>query len=121
MFPNFWCSLEVAAAEPNLCFVIKGNMYWKRTFLPMVTIVVTSQTYEAVLAIYTTCYCVIRQKRFQSVDSQNERTQNETAVFSYHDAETCNVIRSYEKCKTSEKKRKNLAVLATTPRLNRFF
>jgi len=37
---NFWCSPEVAAAELHLCFVIKGNVWWKRTFLPMVTIVV---------------------------------------------------------------------------------
>ena len=43
MTPNFWCSLEVAAAELNLCFVIKGNPWWKRTFLPMVTIVVLHQ------------------------------------------------------------------------------
>ena len=40
MIPNFWCSLEVAAAELHLCFFIKGNLWWKRTFLPMVTIVV---------------------------------------------------------------------------------
>jgi len=39
MIPNFWCSLEVAAAELHLCFVIKGNVWWKSTFLPMVTIV----------------------------------------------------------------------------------
>jgi len=41
MIPNFWCSLEVAAAELHrYCFVIKGNVWWKRTFLPVVTIVV---------------------------------------------------------------------------------
>ena len=39
MILNFWCSLEVAAAELHLCFVIKGNVWWKRTFL-MVAIVV---------------------------------------------------------------------------------
>jgi len=37
MIPNFWCSLEVVAAELHLCFVITGNVWWKRTF-PMVTI-----------------------------------------------------------------------------------
>ena len=36
MIPNFWCSLEVAAAELHLCFVIKGSLWWKGTFLPMV-------------------------------------------------------------------------------------
>jgi len=40
MIPNFWCSLEVAATELQLCFVIKRNVWWKRTFLPTVTIVV---------------------------------------------------------------------------------
>ena len=40
MIPNFWCSLEVAAAELHVCFVIKGNVWWKSTFLPMVTVVV---------------------------------------------------------------------------------
>ena len=30
----------VAAAELHLCFVIKGNVWWKRTFIPMVTVVV---------------------------------------------------------------------------------
>jgi len=30
--PNFWCSREVAAAQLHLCFVIKGNVWWKRTF-----------------------------------------------------------------------------------------
>jgi len=34
------CSLEVAATELRLFFVIKGDVWWKRTFLPMVTIVV---------------------------------------------------------------------------------
>ena len=40
MIPNFWCSLEVAAAELHICFVIKGNVRWKRTFVRMVAIVV---------------------------------------------------------------------------------
>jgi len=40
MIPNFWCYLEVAATELHLCFVIKGNVWWKRTFFLMVPIVV---------------------------------------------------------------------------------
>ena len=40
MIPNFWCSLEAAAAELHLCFVIKGNEWRKLTFFPMVTILV---------------------------------------------------------------------------------
>jgi len=38
------------------------------------------------------------------------------------DAEICNAIRRFEKRNASEKKmRKDLAVLAKTPQLNRFF
>ena len=37
---QFWCCFEVAATELHLCFVIKGNVWWKRAFLPMATIVV---------------------------------------------------------------------------------
>jgi len=40
MIPNFWCCLEVAEAELHLCFVMNGNVWWKRTFLLMVTMVV---------------------------------------------------------------------------------
>jgi len=40
MISNFWCCLEFAATELHLCCVIKGNVWWKRTFIPMVTIVV---------------------------------------------------------------------------------
>jgi len=40
MISNFWCSLEVVAAELQLCFVVKRNVWWKGTFLPTVTTVV---------------------------------------------------------------------------------
>ena len=40
MIPNFWCCLEVAATELQLCFVIKRNVWWKRAFLATVAIVV---------------------------------------------------------------------------------
>jgi len=39
MIPNFWCCFEATAIELHLCFVIKGNVWWKRTF-PMATIAV---------------------------------------------------------------------------------
>jgi len=39
MISNFCCSLEVAAAELHLYFVVTCNLWWKRTF-PVVTIVV---------------------------------------------------------------------------------
>jgi len=54
------------AAELHLYFVIKGNVWRKRTFFPMFTIVVLCYiiNYEAIQAIYTTCYYVVHQKRF---------------------------------------------------------
>ena len=33
MIPNFWCSLEVAAAELHLCFVIKANVCRNSLFI----------------------------------------------------------------------------------------
>jgi len=47
------CSLEVAAGELQLCFVIKGNMWWKRTFLAMVTIVVLHHEYMKLFKLFT--------------------------------------------------------------------
>jgi len=40
MITNFRCCLEVAGAELHLCFVIMGNVWWKRTLLRMANIVV---------------------------------------------------------------------------------
>jgi len=52
---------------------------------------------------------------------RKSRKRNEIAMFSLTNAEILNAIRSYEKHKASKKKkRKELAVLAKTPRLNRF-
>ena len=65
MTPNFWCSLEVAAAELHLCFVIRGNVWWKRAFLPMVTTVVLDHKHMQLFKhFYTACYCVVHHKRF---------------------------------------------------------
>jgi len=51
--PNFWCSLEVAATELHLCFVTNGNVWWKRTFLPMVTIVVLHHKHMKLFKSFT--------------------------------------------------------------------
>jgi len=40
MIPNCWYSLEVATTELHLCFILKCNVLWKHTFIPMVSIVV---------------------------------------------------------------------------------
>jgi len=53
MIPNFWCRLEVAATEVHLCFVIKGNVWWKPTFLPMVTIAVLHHKHMKLFTPFT--------------------------------------------------------------------
>ena len=64
----------------------------------------------------------LRKKSGNPVVERKSRNRNEIAVFSLSDAEICNAIRSYEKRKASKKKkRKDLTVLAKTPRLDRFF
>jgi len=40
MIPNLWCSLEDAATKLHFFFIIKSSVGWKRTFIPMVIIVV---------------------------------------------------------------------------------
>ena len=66
MTPNLWCSLEVAAAELHLCFIVKINVWWKRTFLPMVTIVVLHHKYMKLFKLQYLHHmiCMVRQKRF---------------------------------------------------------
>ena len=53
MIPNFWCSLEVAATQLHLCFVIQGNVLWKRTFLPTVTIAVLHHKHMKLFTPFT--------------------------------------------------------------------
>jgi len=53
MTPNSLCSLEVAADELHLCFDIKGNVWWKRAFLPMATIVVLHHKYMKLFRLFT--------------------------------------------------------------------
>jgi len=53
MIPKFWCSLEVTAAELHLRFVINCNLWWKRTFLPMVTIIVLHHKHMKLLKPFT--------------------------------------------------------------------
>jgi len=46
-------------------------VWWKRTFLPMVTIVVLHHKYMKLFKLQYLhhMFCMVRQKRFQSVDS----------------------------------------------------
>jgi len=48
-----YCSLEVVAAKLHLCFIIKGNVWWKRTFLAMVTIVVLHHKHMKLVKPFT--------------------------------------------------------------------
>ena len=82
MIPNFWWSLEVAAAELHLCFVIKGYVWWRRTFLPMVTIVVLHHKRMKLFKPFTPHVIAWSIRNgLKSVDSCNERAANEIAVF----------------------------------------
>jgi len=53
MIPKFWCSLEVAATELHLRFVIEGNVWWKPTFLPLVTIAVLHHKHMKLFTPFT--------------------------------------------------------------------
>jgi len=75
MIPNFWYSLEVAATELQLCFVIKGNVWWKRTFLPMVTIVVLHHKRMKLFKPFTPCVIAwsVRKDFNQSIRRTKEQ------------------------------------------------
>jgi len=125
MIPNFWRSLEVSATELHLCFVIKGNMRWKRTFLPMVTIVVLHHKHMKLFKPFTPHVIVwsVRKCFNQSICRTKEQKPRLQCLAS---AIPKPVMPSghqrYEKRKASKKKKRmDLAVLAKTPRLNRFF
>jgi len=64
---------------------------------------------------------VFRQKRFLISRFVKGKSRKRDSVFSWRDAEICNAISSYNGRVFEEKKRKNLAVLAKTSRLKRFF
>jgi len=75
MIPNFWCSLEVAATELQLCFVIKRNVWWKRTFLPTVTIVVLHHKHMKLFKPFTShvIACSVRKCFNQSIRRTKEQ------------------------------------------------
>jgi len=45
--------LAVAQTNRDFCFVIKGNVWWKRTFLPIATIVVLRQKHMKLAKSFT--------------------------------------------------------------------
>jgi len=61
--PNFWCSLEVAAAEMHVCFVIKGYVWWKRTFLPMAAILVLHHKNMKLFTSHLHPHVIVRSDR----------------------------------------------------------
>jgi len=103
MIPNFWASLEVAAADLHLCFVIEGNVWWKRTFLPMATIAVLHHKHMKLFKPFTPHVIAwsVREGFNQSIHRTKEQR---IAVFSLSDVKICNAIRSYEKRKPLTRK-----------------
>ena len=126
MIPNFWCSTEVAATELHLCFVIKGNMRWKRTFLPMVTIAVLHYKHMKLFKPFmphVIAWSVgegfnqsIRRTNEQKLRLQSLASAMPKPVMPSGHQELWKAQSFYKK-----KKRKDLAVLAKMPPLNRFF
>ena len=101
MIPNFWASL--AAADLHLCFVIKGNVWWKRIFLPMATIAVLHHKHMKLFKPFT--LHVIAWSVREGFNQSIRRTKEQRiAVFSLSDVEICNAIRSYEKRKPLTRK-----------------
>jgi len=103
MIPNFWASLEVAEADLHLCFVIEGNVWWKRTFLPMATIAVLHHKHMKLFKPFTPHVIAwsVREGFNQSIHRTKEQR---IAVFSLSDVKICNAIRSYEKRKPLTRK-----------------
>jgi len=75
MMANFWCSLEVAVTELHLCFVIKGNVWWKPTVLPMVTIAVLHHKHIKLFTPFTPHVIAwsVRKGFNQSIRRTNEQ------------------------------------------------
>ena len=75
MIPNFWYCLEAAATELHLCFVIKGNVWWKRTFLPMATIFVLRHKHMKLFKPFTphVIACSVRKGFNQSIRRTKEQ------------------------------------------------
>ena len=75
MIPKFWCSLAVTAAELHLGFVIKCNLWWKRTFLPMVAVIVLHHKHTKLLKPFTqhVTACSVRKGFNQSVHRMKEQ------------------------------------------------
>jgi len=76
MIPNFWYNLQVAAAELHrYCFVIKDNVWWKRTFLPVVTIVVLHHKHMKPFKPFTpnVIACSVRKGFNQSIRKTKEQ------------------------------------------------
>jgi len=74
IIPNFWCSFEVASTDLHLCFVIKGNVWWKLIFLPMVTIVVLHHKHMKLFKPFTRVIAWSARKGFnQSIRRTKEQ------------------------------------------------
>ena len=106
-----------------LYFVIKGNLWWKYTFLQMVTIVVLHHKHMklAKTFILHAIACSVRMRKGlnQSICRMKEQKTRLQCLASVMPKFV--MPSGTKKRKVSDAKRKNLAALAKTPRLNRFF
>jgi len=66
---NFLCRLEVAQPNCNLCFVMKGNVWWKRISRPMATVLALYHQHMKLIKPFTphVIACSVR-KGFWSVE-----------------------------------------------------
>jgi len=78
MIPNFWCSLDVAAIELHFFVSSKGNVWWKRTFLPMVTISVLHYKHMKLFTPFTPHVIAwsVRKGFNQSIRSTKEQKRD---------------------------------------------
>jgi len=81
MIPNFWYSLEVVAAQLYLCFVINGNLRWKRAFLPMVSIVVLHHKSMKLFQPFTPHVIAWSVRKCFNPSIRRTKAENEIAVF----------------------------------------
>jgi len=106
----------------TLCFVINGKVWWKRTLLAVVTIILLHHNKHMKLVKPFTSHVIawpVRKGFNQSICRTKEQ---ETRLQCLASAMPKSVMPSAAKMrKVSEKKRADLAVLVKTQGLNRFF
>jgi len=118
MIPNFWYCLEVTTTELHLCVVIKGNVWWKRTFLPMATIVVLHNKHMKLFKPFTPH--VIAWSVRKGFNQSIRRTKEQKTRLQCLASAMPKPVMPQELRKAQSFQEEQTAVLAKTSRLNRF-